>query len=108
MVNCIEWAKIKKLQRCLTSTKEHMVMKELHEGPSKGHFATKIMQRKILDVGYWWPIMYRDVHDYCRSCDACQKTRRLTTQNLAKLVTSFPKEPFIKWELDFVGPIKPT
>jgi hypothetical protein len=29
-----------------------MVMKELHEGLSKRHFATKMMQRKILDVGY--------------------------------------------------------
>jgi len=99
-----------KLQRCLTSTKEHMVMKELHEGPLRRHFATKIMERKILDVGYWWPIMYRDVHDYYISCDACQKTRRLTTQSLAKLVTSFPfiKKLFIKWGLDFMGPIKPT
>jgi hypothetical protein len=32
-----------------------MVMKELHEGPLGGHFTTKIMQRKILDAGYWWP-----------------------------------------------------
>ncbi len=47
-----------------------MVMKELHEGPLRGHFATKIMKRKILDVGYWWPTMYMDVHDYYRSCDA--------------------------------------
>jgi hypothetical protein len=30
-----------------------MVMKKLHEGPSGGHFATEITQRKILDVGYW-------------------------------------------------------
>jgi hypothetical protein len=25
-------------------------MKELHEGPSGGHFITEIMQRKILDI----------------------------------------------------------
>jgi hypothetical protein len=48
-----------------------MVIRELHEGPLGGHFVTKITQRKILDVGYWWPTMYIDVHDYCRSCDAC-------------------------------------
>jgi len=24
-----------------------------------------------LDVGYWWPTMYKDVHDYY---DACQRT----------------------------------
>jgi hypothetical protein len=41
-----------KSQRCLTSRKAHMVMRKLHGGPSRGHFATKIMQRKILDVGY--------------------------------------------------------
>ncbi len=66
-------------------------MKKLHEGPSKGHFATEIMQRKILDVRYWWPIMYKDVHDYFRSSDACQKTGRLSIQSFEKLVTSFPK-----------------
>ncbi len=49
-----------------------MVMRELHEGPLGGHFVTEIMQRKILDVKYWWPTMYKDVHDYCRSCDAYQ------------------------------------
>ncbi len=30
-----------------------MVSRELHEGPLKGHFVIKIMQRKILDVGRW-------------------------------------------------------
>jgi hypothetical protein len=48
-----------------------MVMKELHEGPLGGHFATKIMQRKILDARFQWLTMYRHVHDYCRSYDAC-------------------------------------
>jgi hypothetical protein len=43
--------------------KAQMVMKELHEGPSRGHFVIEIMQKKILDAGYWWPTMYRDMHD---------------------------------------------
>ncbi len=83
-----------------------MVMKELHEVPIRGHFAIEIMHRKILDVGYWWRTMYKDVHDYYKSYDACQRTRGLATQNLTKLVTSFLEEPFLKWGLDFVGPIK--
>jgi hypothetical protein len=78
----------------------------LHEGPLRGHFATKIMQKKILDARYWWPTMYKNVHDYCRSCDACQKTRRLVTQSLTKLVTNLLEKPFMKWGFDFVGPIK--
>jgi hypothetical protein len=38
-------------------------MKELHEGPSRKHFATEITQRKILDVGYWWPTMCMIITD---------------------------------------------
>jgi hypothetical protein len=52
--------------------------------------------------------MYKDVNDLCRLCDACQHTRRLATQNLAKLMTTLPEEPFVKQGLYFVGPIKPT
>jgi hypothetical protein len=52
-------------------------MKELHEEPLGGYFAFEITKRKLLDVGYWWPTMYRDVHDYCKSCDACQRNRRI-------------------------------
>ncbi len=83
--------KDKRLRRCLTITKTQMVMRELQEGPSKGHFPTEITQRKILDVGYWWPTMYKDMHDYCKSCDASQRIGGLVTQSLAKLVTSLPK-----------------
>ncbi len=45
--------------------------------------------------------MYRDLHDYYRSCDACQKTR-----GLAKMVTSLLEKPFMKWAFNFVGSIK--
>ncbi len=59
------------MRKCLTTTKAHMVMTELHVGPSRGHFAIEITQRKILDVGYWWPNLYIDANDYYKYCDAC-------------------------------------
>ncbi len=47
--------------------------------------------------------MYWDMHDYYRSCDACQRTRGLTTQSLAKLVTSLLEEPFMNEDLILWG-----
>ncbi len=55
-----------KLWWCMTTTKAQMAMRELHEGPLGGHFAIEITHKKILDVGYWWPTMYINVHDYCK------------------------------------------
>jgi hypothetical protein len=40
--------------------------------------------------------MYKDVHDYYRTCNACKITRGLAIQSLLE-------EPFMKWGLDFVG-----
>jgi hypothetical protein len=83
-------------------------MKELHERTTGGHFATKIKHKKILNARYIWPTMYKDVSDFYKSCDACQCIGGLVTHNLAKLITTFLKEPFMKCGLDFMGPIKQT
>jgi len=91
-----------RMHRCLTTSKAHIVLKELHEGVAKGHFVIDITTKKILDVGYWWPTIFKDIHEFCRSCDSCQKIRRLKTKSLAKLITTFLEKPFMKWVLDFI------
>jgi len=75
---------------------------------ARRHFVANIIAKKILDARYWWPTLFKDTHDFCKSCDSCQKIRGLKIKKLAKLVTTFPKEPSMKWGLNFICPIKPT
>ncbi len=97
-----------KLRRFMSTIEAHKVMKKLCEITTWGHFVIDITQKKVLNIGYQCPTMYKDVDDFYKLYDACQHTRRLATKSLTKLITNFPKEPFMKWGLYFVGPINLT
>jgi len=95
-------------RRVLQPAEAEQVLREMHSGVAGGHFSQDITARKILDSGYWWPTLHKDVHEFCRTCDRCQRTGNLSRTGLSTLVTALPAEPFMKWGLDFVGPIKPA
>jgi len=59
------------LRQCLVTTKVQKVIKELHDGIVRGHFIIEITHKKSLDVGYFWPTIYKNVSEFCRSCNAC-------------------------------------
>ncbi len=83
-----------KLHKWFTMSKAHIVLKELHEGVARGHFVVDITTKKILDV---------DIHEFCKSYDNYQKIGGLKMESLTKLVTTIPKEPFMKWGLNFTN-----
>jgi len=56
-------------------------------------FFVNITTKRILDVGYWWPTLFKDTHDFCKSYESYQKIGGLKTKSLAKLVTTLVKEP---------------
>jgi hypothetical protein len=47
------------LCRCLTTSKAHIVLKELHEGRVGRHFVVDIIVKKILDARYWWLTLFK-------------------------------------------------
>jgi len=77
-------------------------MKEWQENS----FVTNITIKKNLDIGYWYLTLLKNIHEFCRSCNNCKKIRGLKTKSVAKLVTTFLDEPFMKWGLDLIGTIK--
>jgi hypothetical protein len=87
-----------KMHRCLTTSKTKIVLKEeLHERVARRRFVANITAKKILNARYWWPTLFKDIHDFCKSCNNCQKIRGLKIESLAKLVTTLLEEPFMKW-----------
>ncbi|MCO5598922.1 hypothetical protein L7F22_053021 [Adiantum nelumboides] len=61
------------------------VLTSCHEGVCDGHFAHDITSRKILQAGYVWPSLHRDVQHWCRTCKQCQLAGPLPRSNSGKL-----------------------
>lgn len=61
---------------CLDVYQAQSALKELHESVCGGHFSAKTNAHKILNVGYYWPQVFKDFHTYIRICEACQKIFR--------------------------------
>lgn len=92
--------------RFLEVTKVERVIAAKHTKDVGVHYATKNTVAKIMNAGYWWPTMFKDVHDYIHWCEYYQRTERRTPTTRWPLVPIMPLAPFKKWRIDFVEPIQ--
>jgi hypothetical protein len=60
------------LLRCIEGEEIDKVLKEIHDGPTGGHFVGNTTTHKIPRVDYYWPTLFRDAHTYARNCQTCQ------------------------------------
>jgi hypothetical protein len=47
------------------------VLIELHDGLKGGHFIGEMTINKVLRVGYYWPTLFKDAHDYAQKYQIC-------------------------------------
>ena len=55
----------------------------------------------------WWPGMLKDVQEYIRTCDKCQKRRTIKDQ-VARQPSETPQSPFEHIGIDVAGPLPIT
>ena len=92
---------------CTYPHEQKAILVEAHEKTPKGHFLGKSTQRKFMQCGLWWPTICKDAHQYNKECLAYQKDGKPIDLDRMPHQLMLPLEPFQKWGLDFIGPIKP-
>ena len=75
-----------------------------HTIPLAGHMGRDKTIRRILQR-FYWPTVFKDTADYCRSCAECQKSRDPRMRRAPLVPLPIIKEPFERIAMDIVGPL---
>ncbi|MCO5554174.1 hypothetical protein L7F22_007700 [Adiantum nelumboides] len=83
------------------------ILMSCHDGVCGGHFVQEITSRKILQAGFLWLSLHRDIQHWCKACKACQQAgdRKLS---YGPRFPIFAYGPFEKWGIDAIGPLPRT
>ncbi|CAG2240481.1 unnamed protein product [Mytilus edulis] len=79
-----------------------------HDIPLAGHLGNKKTRDRIMQH-FFWPGIFNDIAEYCRSCPDCQIGTSKGRVPRAPLISIPPMdEPFQRIAIDFVGPLPMT
>ena len=95
------------IRRCVREDKIFDILKDCHDGPFGGYFADHKTGHKVLQMGYYWPTIFKDAKKFVYSCDAFQLMGKPISSDEMPLQTHISIEPFEKSALDCVGPNSP-
>ena len=96
------------IRRCIPDDEVSSVLNFCHNDACGGHFSMKKTAAKILQCGLYWPTLFKDTNDFCRSCERCQKLGVLSRRHMMPLNPILVIEIFDCWGIDFMGPFPPS
>jgi hypothetical protein len=89
----------------LTPERKNKIMREIHSDPIGGHQdVNRTVDRITLYIS--WPNMIKDVTNYIRACEVCQKMKHSKENRCQLQITDTQPEPWKKIYLDIVGPCR--
>ena len=63
---------------------------------------------KSCKLVFFWPTIFKDCFEFCKTCARCQQLGRVTRRNMMPLTPILIIEIFDCWGLDFMGPFPPS
>ena len=59
---------------------------------------------KVLQSGFYWPSLFKDAHNVCRTCDKFQRLWKISCRHMMPLNPILVVDLFDVWGIDFMGP----
>ncbi|GJT51726.1 reverse transcriptase domain-containing protein [Tanacetum coccineum] len=92
------------IRRCVSGQEAFDILKACHNGPTGGHYGANYTAKKIFDLGFYWPTIYKDAHDFVTRCDICQRQGKFSQRDEMPQNSIQVCEIFDMWGIDFMGP----
>jgi hypothetical protein len=92
------------INRCVYGSKTRRILDECHHGPTEGHYGPSTTAKKVFDVGFYWPTIFKEAHTLVQNCDACQRSGNLSRRDEMPQKSIQVCEIFDTREINFMGP----
>nr|GFA68056.1 reverse transcriptase domain-containing protein [Tanacetum cinerariifolium] len=68
--------------RCCIAGKEAIdILNACHSGPTRGHYRANYTLKKIFDLGFYWPTIYKVAFELVKNCDSCQRQGKISQRD---------------------------
>ena len=92
------------IRKCVPEQEQQGILSHCHESACGGHFTSQKIAMTVFQSGFSWPLVFKDAHTMCRSCDRCQRLGKLTRRNQMPMNPILIVDLFDVWGIDFMGP----
>nr|GEZ02725.1 reverse transcriptase domain-containing protein [Tanacetum cinerariifolium] len=92
------------IQRCVHGQEAFEILNACHNGPFEGHHGANLIANKVFDVGFFWPLIYRDAYEMIKTCDICQRQGKISQRDEMPQNSIQVCMIFDIWGIDFMRP----
>nr|GEY82201.1 reverse transcriptase domain-containing protein [Tanacetum cinerariifolium] len=69
------------IRRCVAAQEAIDILKACHSGPTGGHYGANYTAKKVFDLGFYWPTIYKDAFELVKHCDSCQRQGKISQKD---------------------------
>ncbi|GJZ72930.1 reverse transcriptase domain-containing protein [Tanacetum coccineum] len=69
------------MRRCVVGSDIFRILAHCHSGLTGGHHSASVTARKVYESGFYWPSIFKDAKEYMMKCDACHRSRNISSRS---------------------------